>query len=150
MGVQVLYVPIQNQQTVKKTMIFTLTNISNNIIKTMLLLCYLPIKGCMLSNFCTQLAQYVRNNRKSFPWAYKYCTSQLRTKISGKKQGLLTFMNYWLHTIKDNLTLLSSLLRDVHSPYFAYSQPSRSELAGNYFHGRTNTSYTSQHMTNKQ
>ena len=143
MGVQVLYFPIQDQQTVKKKKIFTLTNISNNVIKTLALLhvsslsrgvhsptfahgqpsmlgltenhfhghtntmhpnsgpkkarIYLhlwkisdillrlysyfaifSIKGCTHSKFCIQLAQQVRISRNSFPWVYKYYTSQLR------------------------------------------------------------------------
>ena len=87
MGVQVLHVPIQDQQIAKKTMIFTLTNISNNIIETLLLLCYFLYQGVYALHLLHTASLVQRFNRKSFPWAYKYYIHPEHTTLYGASQS---------------------------------------------------------------
>ena len=69
--------------------------------------------------------------------AYERCPQNQQTL---KKARIFNFVKYQWHTIKAILLLW---YLEVYTPNFAYSQPSRSVLAGNHFHKHTSLCHNS-------
>ena len=136
MGIQILYIPTQNQQIKYRY----------NIIITMKLRLYsyfaiFSIKGCTLSNFCQRLAQYVRISRKSFSWPY----------VPIQDQQTMIYIDTYQHN-KAILLLCYLLYPRVYALQLLHTaiQPSMSGLARNHCHGYTNTLHPNSGPTNNE